>query len=96
MLPFIAAIKAEARLMMTAHVALPALDGGRDDLPATLSPAIVRRLLRRELGFEGVIITDALNMQFEVYRDRGDAYVTQRFDRTADIELADTMVPPVR
>jgi beta-N-acetylhexosaminidase len=62
LLPFRAAVAAGARLVMTAHVALPALNGGID-LPTTLSPAVVRGLLRRDLGFEGVIITDALDMQ---------------------------------
>ena len=59
--PFRAAIHAGARLMMTAHVAVPALSGGLE-LPATLSPAIIGGLLRRKLGFEGVVITDAMNM----------------------------------
>ena len=62
MRPFRAAIGAGARLMMTAHIAVPALSGGLE-LPATLSPAMIRSLLRRDLGFEGVMITDAMNMQ---------------------------------
>jgi beta-N-acetylhexosaminidase len=49
------------KLVMTAHLALPALDG-RDDLPATLSPRILKDLLRKELGFQGVIVTDAMDM----------------------------------
>jgi beta-N-acetylhexosaminidase len=60
--PFAAAVKAGARLVMTAHVALPALEGGVD-LPATLSPTILRGLLRNGLGFDGLIITDALDMR---------------------------------
>ena len=59
--PFAAAIDAGARLVMSAHVALPALDGGLA-LPATLSPAVLGGLLRGELGFEGVVVSDALNM----------------------------------
>ena len=62
LLPFVAAVQAGVKLVMTAHVALPALTG-RDDLPATLSPAVLRGLLRGELGFAGVIISDALDMQ---------------------------------
>ena len=46
---------------MTGHLALPAVDG-RSDLPATLSPAVLKGVLRKELGFEGVILTDAMDM----------------------------------
>ncbi len=60
--PFRAAVAAGARLMMTAHVAVPALNGGLE-LPATLSPAIIRGLLRRDLGFQGVVISDAMDMK---------------------------------
>jgi beta-N-acetylhexosaminidase len=60
--PFRAAVSAGARLMMTAHVAVPALTGGLE-LPATLSSAIIRGLLRRNLGFQGVVITDAMDMK---------------------------------
>jgi beta-N-acetylhexosaminidase len=59
--PFQAAIAADAKLMMTAHLALPALDGP-DAPPATLSRRILQGLLREELGFNGVIVTDAMDM----------------------------------
>jgi beta-N-acetylhexosaminidase len=59
--PFAAAIKAGVRLIMTAHVALPALNDGLD-IPATMSPAILNELLRSELGFDGVVISDAMDM----------------------------------
>lgn len=59
--PFQAAIAAGARLVMSAHVAAPALTDGLA-LPATLAPAILRGLLRGELGFAGVIVSDALDM----------------------------------
>jgi beta-N-acetylhexosaminidase len=60
--PFAAGIAAGARLVMTAHIALPAIDGA-PDLPATLSPAILCGILREQLGFNGVIISDALDMR---------------------------------
>jgi beta-N-acetylhexosaminidase len=60
LVPFRAAVGAGVRAVMTAHVAYPSLTG--DDVPATLSPSIVRRLLRERLGFRGVIVTDALVM----------------------------------
>jgi beta-N-acetylhexosaminidase len=47
-------------LVMTAHVALPEITG--DMTPATLSREIVTGILREELGFAGLIITDAMNM----------------------------------
>ena len=60
--PFRAAFAAGARLAMSAHAAVPAVTG-RDDQPATLSRAVMTDLLRRDLGFEGVTISDALDMQ---------------------------------
>ncbi|MEW9547900.1 glycoside hydrolase family 3 protein [Nonomuraea sp. NPDC050783] len=57
--PFRAAIGAGAKSVMTAHVAVPAVTG---DQPATLSGAALTGLLRGELGFDGVVITDALDM----------------------------------
>jgi beta-N-acetylhexosaminidase len=60
--PFRAAIAAGARLAMSAHVAVPALTGDRT-LPATLSRVVMDGTLRRELGFRGVSISDALDMR---------------------------------
>lgn len=60
--PFRAAVAAGVRMVMTAHIALPALDAGLDR-PATLSPEVVRGQLRRRLGYRGVIVTDAMDMQ---------------------------------
>ena len=57
--PFRAAIAAGTRSIMTSHILLPQLDA---EQPATLSSRILQRLLRGELGFEGVIVTDALDM----------------------------------
>ena len=57
--PFQQAIAAGVASVMTAHLMLPALDGER---PATLSKPVLTGLLRRELGFEGLIVTDALVM----------------------------------
>ena len=57
-LPFAAGIRADAEMIMVSHQLAVRVD---PDLPASLSPAVIR-LLREELGFEGVIITDALRM----------------------------------
>jgi len=61
LVPFRAAIETGARLVMSAHVAAPTLDGD-PTLPATLSRTIMTDLLRGELGFAGLSITDALDM----------------------------------
>ena len=58
--PFVAAIEAGVLSVMTAHLRVPALTGSE---PATLSRAALTDLLRTELGFTGVIVTDALEMK---------------------------------
>ena len=58
-LPFRDAVSARVEMIMTAHVLYPSLDG---ESPATLSPAIIDRLLRGQIGFDGVVITDDLDM----------------------------------
>ena len=58
--PFQAAVRAGFEAMMTAHVLYPALD---PRLPATLSRRISTELLREELGFRGVLVSDDLGMQ---------------------------------
>ena len=60
MVPFRAGIEAGAALVMAAHVAAPAVTGS--DIPATLSRMLLTDKLRGELGFDGAIITDALEM----------------------------------
>ena len=60
LVPFRAAISAGVDSVMTAHVAVPAL--APPDIPATLSPAILTGLLREQLGFRGLVVTDALEM----------------------------------
>ena len=62
LVPFRAAIAAGARLAMAGHVAFPALTGV-DELPASLAEPVLRGLLRDELGFQGLSITDALDMR---------------------------------
>ncbi|SFB91080.1 beta-N-acetylhexosaminidase [Nocardioides terrae] len=58
LVPFVAAVHAGVRTVMTSHIVVPALD---PQLPGTLS-APVLGLLRDELGFDGVIVSDALDM----------------------------------
>jgi beta-N-acetylhexosaminidase len=58
--PFKAAIAAGIDTIMTAHIVVPALDPSED--PATLSKPILTGVLREQLGFKGVVVTDALEM----------------------------------
>jgi len=60
MIPFQAGIDAGAQLVMTAHISLPNVTGS--NTPSTLSPMILQEKLRGELGFNGVIVTDAMEM----------------------------------
>ncbi|MBP5720214.1 MAG: glycoside hydrolase family 3 protein [Bacteroidales bacterium] len=60
MIPFISGIQAGVPMIMTAHVSLPKLTGS--DIPSTLSPLVLKDLLRDRLGFKGIIITDAIEM----------------------------------
>ncbi len=60
LIPFRAAVEARVTATMTAHVVLTCAQG--DSLPATLSATIMRGMLRDSLGFEGLVVTDALMM----------------------------------
>lgn len=59
LVPFRAAVAAGVASIMTAHVMFPALDGSE---PATLAPAILDGLLRKRLGYQGVVVSDDLEM----------------------------------
>ncbi|MCJ1678073.1 glycoside hydrolase family 3 protein [Streptomyces sp. APSN-46.1] len=59
LVPFRAAIEAGTKAVMSAHILVPSLDPTR---PATLSPQILTGLLRKELGYEGLIVTDGMEM----------------------------------
>jgi len=59
--PFRAAIAAGVDAIMTAHIAVPALESENE--PATVSTKIITGVLREELGFRGITVTDAMDMQ---------------------------------
>ncbi len=73
--PFEATIEDAVEFIMTAHVLYPALD---DKLPATLSRKIVNDILREAMGYEGVIVTDDLDMKA----------ITTRYEDGKAVELA--------
>jgi beta-N-acetylhexosaminidase len=60
LVPFRAAAAAGVASIMTAHILIPSLD---EDLPGTLSPRIVDGLLKQELGYEGLVLSDDLEMK---------------------------------
>src|SRR5690606_17176462 len=60
LIPFKRAISEGADVVMVAHILLPQLD---DQFPASMSEKIITELLRNQLGFQGVVITDDLTMQ---------------------------------
>ena len=59
-IPFKRGIEAGVPFLMMGHIAAPSLTG--DDTPASLSPLLQQEFVRKELGFEGLIITDAMDM----------------------------------
>jgi beta-N-acetylhexosaminidase len=91
LVPFRAAIAAGISGIMTAHIALPAVE--RDSTPATLSPHVMTGLLRDTLGFKGITFTDAMTME-----GIGKGYTIERSGPLAveagdDVLLMPTDVP---
>lgn len=61
LVPFRAALSAGVKSVMTGHLSLPKVDS--TGAPATLSKPVMGEILRKDLGFEGLVVTDALNMK---------------------------------
>lgn len=72
--PFAAGTEAGAQMIMVGHIAVPSITG--DNTPASLSKDVVTDILREEMGYNGVVITDALNMSaISEYYDSAQAAV---------------------
>ena len=71
LLPFISGIEAGADMVMIGHITVTALD----DVPSTISEAVITGLLREELGWDGVVITDSLDMGALAGYDNGEVCV---------------------
>ena len=84
--PFRAAVGAGVDGIMTAHIAMTGIDGA-DARPATLSPTFGTRLLREEMGFEGLLFTDALDMGAVVKRYGTTEPLLMALDAGADVLL---------
>jgi len=89
LIPFRAAIAAGATAVMSAHIAVPALEGGQSR-PGTVVPAILTGLLRDSLHFQGLVVTDALEMGGLV-----NAYGGSEAPVLALIAGADLLLQPV-
>src|SRR6202521_4325816 len=88
--PFRAAIAAGASTIMTGHLAVPALEPD-PDVPATMSPKIMTGLLRGQMGFDGLVVTDALDMGGVTVRYPPGEVAVRSILAGADVLL----VPPV-
>lgn len=84
LLPFKRAIRAKLPLIMTGHLLVPALD---PDHPATLSVPILRGLLRRKMGFTGVVVSDDLEMAAVAERYEMEEMVRLGIDAGVDLFL---------
>ena len=71
LLPFVSGIEAGADMVMIGHITVTALD----EVPATISQAVITGLLREELGWDGVVITDSLDMGAMAGYDNGEVCV---------------------
>ena len=84
--PFQAAMQAGVDGIMTAHLYLPRIEP-QQDLPATLSRTVLTGLLREQLGYQGLVLTDALDMD-AIKKDRTSAEAAvDAFDAGADMLL---------
>jgi beta-N-acetylhexosaminidase len=84
--PFRAAIRAGTDAMLVAHIALTGVEGDTAP-PATLSPALTTRMLRDELGFQGLVVTDAMTMGGVTQRYGAADALVRALEAGADILL---------
>ena len=85
LVPFVKAIEADVPMIMVGHISLPQIIG--DNTPASISEAVITDLLRVQLGFNGVIITDAMNMKVITEYYGADEAAIMAFRAGADMVL---------
>ncbi|SDG98197.1 glycoside hydrolase family 3 N-terminal domain-containing protein [Psychroflexus sediminis] len=90
--PFRALINEGVSSIMVAHLNVPSLES-RSDFPSSLSPKIVSQLLKEELGFKGLVITDALNMKGVSNNNIPGEVDLKAFQAGSDILLISENVP---
>lgn len=86
LVPFVGTINAGVGAIMVGHIALPQIEN-ESDLPASLSYAIITKLLRNNLGFQGIVITDALSMSAITKHYGPDRAVVMAIRAGADVVL---------
>ena len=84
LVPFAAAVRAQAPAVMTGHIAVRVLDA---DVPASISRPVTSGLLRREMGYDGLVVTDALDMEGVQARARGGVAAVRALRAGADVLL---------
>jgi beta-N-acetylhexosaminidase len=82
LIPFKALIAEQIPLIMTAHILFPQID---PHWPATLSPVILNDILRQELGFTGVVVSDDLDMKAVSHMFTQTGTVAKAFDAGCDL-----------
>jgi beta-N-acetylhexosaminidase len=85
LVPFREAIKARVDAVMTAHMAVPAYES--EEIPATVSAKILTTLLRQDLGFSGLVVTDAMDMEGLTKQFPGGESAVRALEAGADVLL---------
>lgn len=88
--PFAAAIEQDIEMIMTSHLVARGLG---DTEPASLSQAVISRLLREELGYDGVVVTDALRMSSITAEYKPGAAAVRALQAGADVLLLPSSLP---
>jgi beta-N-acetylhexosaminidase len=90
LIPFKALIEHQVQMIMTAHILFPKIDC---NVPATLSQPILQSILRKELGFKGVVVSDDLDMKAvsDMYTKSGT--VAQTFNAGCDLFMVSRNLP---
>lgn len=84
--PFQEAIDAGMGAIMTAHIAVPSLNGGGRE-PSTLSPEVLTTVLRDEMGFDGIVFTDAMDMRAISRQHNSGEAAVRAIEAGADVIL---------
>jgi beta-N-acetylhexosaminidase len=88
LVPFRAAVAVDVGLMMTFHGSMPALDSS--GVPGTLSPEVLTKLLRGQLGYKGIVVSDAMDMRAII-----DQFGAAESIKRAIAAGADILIQPV-